>query len=199
MSNIRYTQKEKKEINDLYEKALDDLWDLWQTSTINEIRIRLAGEEQNNGKWYFYISDKQINLSTSAYMNHTIIYQLAAPQKKWGKTLLIKNKETTDAKKLFFLKQYEFIREKMLLRLEYAAKQKEGTKELFDNLKKKLNPESNVEIDFGNSTNLYPIEIVEEDGKTIGTINFGNQTIKIITEGDIVLIDKRNNKQKKKV
>ena len=199
MSNIHYTQKEKKEINDLYEKALDDLWDLWQTSSINEIRIRLAGEEQNNDKWYFYISDKQINLSTSAYMNHTIIYQLAAPQKKWGKTLLIKNKETTDAKKLFFLKQYEFIREKMLLRLEYAAKQKEETKEFLGNLKKKLNPESNVEIDFGNSTNLYPIEIVEEDGKTIGTINFGNQTIKIITEGDIVLIDKRNNKQKKKV
>lgn len=62
--------------------------------------------------------------------------------------------------------------------------------------------EAIVEINMPNNIGLQKIEVVEEDGKKIGTINFGDQIIKIYTEGEIVLCNKNEeakDKEKKKV
>lgn len=55
-----------------------------------------------------------------------------------------------------------------------------------------------VQIDLPPTQNLHEIEISEENGKKVGRIDFGAQTIKIITEGDIVLVNKTENSKVKR-
>ena len=55
-----------------------------------------------------------------------------------------------------------------------------------------------IEFNFPPSIAEKEIEIEKKDGKTIGTINFGERSISIITDGDIVLVPKLE-KEKQKV
>ena len=48
------------------------------------------------------------------------------------------------------------------------------------------------------SKNPDLIEIKNEDGKNVGIIDFGDKSIKIITSGDIVLVNKEKETAKHK-
>ena len=55
-----------------------------------------------------------------------------------------------------------------------------------------------IELDFTETLSQKEIEVEKKDGQTIGTINFGERSIHIITNGDIALVPKRE-KEKQKV
>jgi len=38
--------------------------------------------------------------------------------------------------------------------------------------------------------NQHKLEVVEEDGKKVGTLNFGSISLKIITSGNVELVSK---------
>lgn len=54
-----------------------------------------------------------------------------------------------------------------------------------------------VAVQFPESIDQHTIEIKEEDGRVVGTIDFGGKLIKIITDGDIVLDDQRDRSKAK--
>lgn len=68
----------------------------------------------------------------------------------------------------------------------------------FDDVYKKANaslreePHSEVSIEFNfpESIDKHQLEVTKENGYNIGVIDFGDKTIKIITSGDIVLVEK---------
>ena len=68
----------------------------------------------------------------------------------------------------------------------------------FDDVYKKANaslreePHSEVSIEFNfpESIDTHQLEVTKENGCNIGVIDFGDKTIKIITSGDIVLVEK---------
>ena len=77
----------------------------------------------------------------------------------------------------------------------------------FDDVCKKANaalrepPHSEVSIEFNfpESVDQHKLEVTRENGSNIGVIDFGDKTIKIITSGDIVIVEKnKDDKVKKK-
>ena len=60
------------------------------------------------------------------------------------------------------------------------------------------NKEAEVRIDLPESLNAKEIYVSEEGNKKVGVIDFGQQTIKIITEGNIVLVNKSKEEPKVK-
>ena len=71
-----------------------------------------------------------------------------------------------------------------------------GIKEAMSKLKQAR--EASIEFNFPSSVAPYEIEVTKEDGRTVGTIDFGDRTIKVITDGNIVLVPKREEKIKVK-
>ena len=57
--------------------------------------------------------------------------------------------------------------------------------------------DATIELDFPETLAQKEIEIEKKDGQTIGTINFGDRSIRIITNGDIVLVPKREEEKQK--
>lgn len=65
------------------------------------------------------------------------------------------------------------------------------------NVKGKDLSEIDVKLDFPKTQNMHQIDVYEENGHTIGILNFGERTVKIITDGDIVLVRRDKEKQPK--
>ena len=70
-------------------------------------------------------------------------------------------------------------------KIKQGKKEKEKSLKEYEDLAEKYSKEVNVEITLPDSINQHQLEIKKENGSTIGKINFGNATIKIITRGSI--------------
>ena len=198
MSNIKLTKEQQKDLLELYNKALDDLWEIWQTSALKSVYILMCFEDDKTKKWSFRIDDQDIKLTCNTGYAHSTSYILARAKTRFKKTVLIKDEEINQDIMFNFIKNYEDVRDKLIKRLSSSDSIKKDTDLLFARLKEKFNKESTVEIDLGDTNNRQTIEITEEDGKKIGTINFGFQTIKIITKGEITLVNKEEKTKNKK-
>lgn len=139
---------------------------------------------------YLYISDSKIMIYQPMW-DSQVKYTL---EKRVGK--IVNRNYTNYEIALVFIKCYEKIREILIDRLESDTKTKQGFFEAIDKVNKKYNKDAEIEIDFPETLNKHSIEVQEAKGKKIGVINFGDRTIKIITTGDIVLIDKEEIKEK---
>ncbi len=117
--------------------------------------------------------------------------------------------------KLEFIERYPENRKLIIAavnkRIPYEIRKKEKQKESQTNiddkvsngireamLKLKQAREASIEFNFPSSVAPYEIEVTKEDGRTVGTIDFGDRTIKVITDGNIVLVPKREEKIKVK-
>lgn len=198
MSNIKLTKEQQKDLLELYNKALDDLWEIWQTSALKRVYIPMYFEDDKTKQWSFRIDDQDIKLTCTDYAHSTNFYTLARTKTHFKKTVLIKNEEINQDIMFNFIKNYEDVRDKLIKRLSSSDSIKKDTDLLFARLKEQFNKKSTVEIDLGDTNNRQTIEITEEDGKKIGTINFGHQTIKIITKGEITLVNKEEKAKTKK-
>ena len=54
-----------------------------------------------------------------------------------------------------------------------------------------------IAVQFPESIDQHTIKIKEEDGRVVGTIDFGGKLIKIVTDGNIVLEDERDKSKTK--
>lgn len=198
MSNIKLTNKQQKDLLELYNKALDDLWEIWQTSALKSVYIPIYFEDDKTKKWSFRIDDQDIRLICNIGYSHSTSCTLARTKTRFKKTVLIKDEEINQDIMFNFIKSYEDIRNKLIKRLSSSDAIKKDTDLLFARLKDQFNKKSTVEIDLGDTNNRQTIEITEEDGKKIGTIKFGLQTIKIITKGEITLVNKEEKTKTKK-
>ncbi len=198
MSNIKLTKEQQKDLLELYNKALDDLWEIWQTSALKSVYIPMYFEDDKTKKWSFRIDDEDIRITCNTGYAHSISYTLARARTCFKKIVLIKDEELNQDIMFNFIKNYEDLRDKLIKRLSSSEAIKKDTDALFTRLKEQFNKTSTIEIDLKDINNRQTIEITEEDGKKIGTINFGHQTIRIITKGEITLVDQKEAVKTKK-
>ena len=59
-------------------------------------------------------------------------------------------------------------------------------------MRNKYQKEAIIELELEDAMNKHQLEITKENGKTIGKINMGYGAIKIITRGEISLIQKED-------
>lgn len=190
MAKLRFTKEEQQQIKQALNTVLDDIRELWQTTPLERIELTVDDEIRYRDIYYLVITDELIYLTD---IIHDDTYYLEERRKIGGV------KRSNDINLSFnFVKNYEEIRKKIEKKLSsYNENKKEGLKTI-DEVNRHYIREATIELDLPGTMNQHKIEISKEDGRTVGKIDFGNRTIKIITDGDIVLVDRGTNKIKKK-
>lgn len=97
-----------------------------------------------------------------------------------------------------FVVEYDHIRESLINYAQTALKDKKETMDKIRHIRSKYSNEVFIDLGQNNSMNMQNIELQEENGKKIGSIDFGNRLVKIITEGDIVLTRVEETKERVK-
>ena len=190
------TKELKKEIKETIKILVKDLRTLWNLYPYEEIKLSLNLYLTNYGNyWYFIMNEKEITIREASNGNHTHLERKGINNKPYQVGEYLAHQQ--------FINQYEKIRNQVESIQNSKKEQHESQMSKMSELRNKYSDESkkerkrleaSVQIDFPPSINVNDIEITEENGKTIGIIDFGKQLIKIITEGDIVLVDKRKDK-----
>lgn len=199
MREFKYTKEEIDKFEKAMTLAINELDSLYQRSGLKEIfipfnldRMKKYSENYNSRDWYFVIDDTgfyfSLGLGTKA--SHFIHF---AKRTKFGKNIMQFPINLDD---VIFLREYENIKSQVVKEVNEALVQRNSDFAIADKICK--NAESIVEINMPGSQNVHEVQVSEENGKKIGVINFGLQTVKIITEGNIVLVNKDDEKDIKK-
>jgi len=184
MSEVNFSEEERKEIKKSLNLLITDMRSLWDISEQNYIDINLGRDIINAYDWHLEIDSKKIDIVHYDWDGSSTRENLDY-KGKGSKQLFFNYVHAFN-----FIKNYDNIRKK----LEYEvkanlSKKHDGLKKL-EEVNKIYDKEASIDIQFPETKNPLPIEVCQEDGKNIGIINFGDRTIKIITNGSICLIDK---------
>lgn len=206
MSILEFTKEEKKQIRKSLKTVVKDMRSLWEIYPNDEIDIEVSLPEVDLSDygcfWHLLMDSKRIILYSAYSKNYSNlerhrIHHLQDLRYTKGDYLA----------HFGVIKAYDVIREKLYAELtKRKNKQQKNINSLVE-IEKKHSPktkeekkklEATVQIDLPPSNNVHEIEISEENGKKVGRIDFGAQTIKIITEGDIVLVNKQEKEKVKR-
>ena len=185
---MEYTKEEVKKIKETLEHIVDDLFEISKSSPKN-IVCQLG---TNSTELRIY--DKQIflrNERNSLYVaNWENQYHLTLGKRRSGtkiQTIFIK-----DAIDLYIqlMAEYDEIRKKVAEEVKKHQSEKEEKMAIVDSWYNKFNNNVVISIESPPTNNQQVIEIREEEGLKIGCINFGRNTIKLVTEGNFVLENK---------
>lgn len=192
--------KEKEEIIEMMKTIAKELHGFLEKAAVDEIKVRIK----------FKFRDRPINVDPTLHIEKNDIYISRAIG--YNLSIVEDGKFIFPLKDEFYLYDLEFIKnyKENRARIERKIKKdisvKEGYRKNMNEVRElweeeqaaaKHNP-ANIEIDFPKSNNQHEIEITKEAGRTVGNIDFGGRTIKIITDGDIVLVDRRKEQEKTK-
>ena len=107
--------------------------------------------------------------------------------------------DTVDIREVLFFREYEKIRATIMDKISKKQQEKQRDFDLMDKLTNNFNKKENiVEIKLPQTNNQHELNIQRENGRTIGTIDFGSASIKIITDGTIRLVKDEQVKTKVK-
>jgi len=196
MYDLKFNEKEKKELHDSLGLILDDIRSLCDLCEAKKIQLYLTELPKIfNGHMRLRITNEEILIDIYCTSHFDAI--LEKINKKGKKERPMVDPEVT----AYILKNYNVIRQLLQREIENSSKEKDSIKASIQEIKKQYTKDATIELDLPPSQNVHEIEIIEEEGKNVGIINFGNRTIKIFTDGDIVLVDRRqenNNSQIKR-
>lgn len=190
MEKSIYTKKELKEIRKTLDIVLDELEKIWNTGLLKKVKIPVTLEgikefDSNNLEfgWYFIMDDSGIYMHNDHKEGLDFYYARIL----YNGTL--KRYYNVDEREIMFFKEYDYIKNEIEKELELINNKK---KEDLSILKKiqRSHRKAFIELSFPPSINQHTIEVTEENGKKIGTIDFGNMAIRIITDGDVRLIER---------
>lgn len=183
----KFTKEEKKSIRDTMTAIVEELRYIYDATQLTRLSIRcpriagMSDDEFYDVEWNLVINDSNIHLENN--------YSCGGADIVFEKTTLFGNRKVV----IDYDRDYRFIivYDRVLKELEEKAKKSAIEKsEFFSKMQEfRKNHESIVEINMPQTMNRHEIKITHEDGRTVGTIDFGRQTIKIITSSDIVLVD----------
>jgi len=186
--NIKLTKEEKKAIYKVYNLILDDMNELQKISKSNKIDIWCDFKYKSSYP-HIALTDKAIVFYSSIDSYHYFLEEKGP--------IRTKRNNVNISTMIALIENYESIRSKLKSEIEKSTSEKETFFHKLAQINKKYTKEAEIEIDLPPSQNVHEIEIIEEEGKNIGIINFGNRTIKIITDGDIVLVNRKKSKLQK--
>lgn len=189
---IKYNKEELNTIKSAYNKILDDMDLLWEKSEIEEIELRIYfGKNPNNGLphdlgkiAYLVFNDQEIRMEYRNFRLSRIIN--IEKRNRRGKPSRNYDVSTMEA----LLEKYSEIREILKGKIEESISDKKRKIDLFKSIDEQYSKEANIELSLPETLNQHKLEVVEEDGKKVGTLNFGSISLKIITSGNVELVSK---------
>lgn len=192
MGKMLFTKEEKKDIEKSLGFVLDDIREMWKLSQVDEIYLNMG--IAFSAPVNLLINESKVTLYYSAWDGTSCYCKLER------KGLRGNNRIPSDYEVAFtFLKKYDdVIRPLIEGKIKETLTKKGLGLEALEAIKKHYDKEASIDIELPPTNNQHTIEITQEDGKNVGIINFGDRTIKIITNGDIVLLDRRKEPEKVK-
>ena len=181
-----YTKEEKRQIRKSRRAVVKDIRKIWKMYPYGEIEVPVKLNMREYGNYWRLIIDKKQIVIKSDNDAYTRLYPRTTSR----------NREDGYRAHSQFITQYEEIRKDILEIVNRRLESKNEHIKSLEDVSSKLNKkeekpkEAEVRIDLPNSINAKEIYVSEEGNKKIGVIDFGQQTIKIITEGNIVLVNK---------
>jgi len=196
---MEYTKLEQQKIKKTMDTLIADLDEIWSLGLIEEIKIPIdlpgienIDENYRATGWYFYMDDDGIYIENSIN-DESYVH---ARRNRNGK--LKGCYDTIDEREILFFKEYEKIRCEIMKKVTQIQTEKQSKIDLMDNLMRKFSGEATVEINLPNSNNQHELKVKEENGRTIGILDFGPASVKIITDGSIKLVNTSLEKTKAK-
>lgn len=177
MTKLKLNKEERKKIKKSMNLVLDDIRKLWAESPIKETYEYIS---INNNKYCkLIINDEAIYIETS--FSGPPIY---LEQKMPGN---ITKRTYDDDICVDFLKQYDKVRMDIVNTINIHSRRKKEAFKKLDEIIKKYDKKSNIEVDLSKTKTDHSVEISKKDGKSIGKINLGLANLKVTSQSDIVL------------
>ena len=197
MKSYNFNKEELGYLKDTLRLVLEDINEIYETSELEIISIDFLTHSEQE-RWKLITSDHKLTLKKDDQF--LAEFCRIKPTKK-NKGRYEYNYQWTNFGYnviLRFLASYKDIRKMLLETAQNGLNSKET---LMDELRKlRTNFTKEVYVDFGtnNTQNQHALEVTEQDGKSVGTINFGQKTVKIITDGEIILTHTKQIEEKVK-
>ncbi len=222
MKEITYSKEELDYIKDTLGLILNDVRSIYNATDQEHIFLETT---LNNEKYLLAINDKKIALLTLkvdidewiklwknddvnfSYKGNCLLEKVIIPEKSLLKKQQDKKYETNKLDKcsdtaiaVQFLLEYDRIREELINDIKNTHNSKEDIMRRISQIRCKYGNEILVDLGENKSLNQQTLFVQEENGKKVGTIDFGSRIVKIITDGDIVLtrVEEVKNKIKTK-
>jgi len=185
----KYSEEEIAKVKKVMDYILDDMRDFYKASNCDVLEIKF------NFDYKAYHDTLEISDDSICYF----FGALKAPstsdkwlyleeKKRFGKKVRYSRYEHDLF--LYIIREYEEIRKILESKVKEIQEKNNNDFSFIDKMLKKYDKEASIDINLPPSKNLHQLEVVEKEGKKIGTIDFGDRTIQIITNGDIVLVNK---------
>jgi len=182
MYDLKFSSEERRKIKKAINLILDDIRELWKITPIEEINIHI------DQLLKCYYCDLCIN-ENEIYLQRGVSLKITLEEQK----IEIKIKRINDYQICLDLVQnYEGIRKKILEIIEKYGNEKEDYFYKIDNLLNKYNNKGKKSKKISKSEeNILDLD---DTFQSISVINFGNDTINLVTNGVLVLKDKPDEK-----
>lgn len=192
------TTKEKRLIRSTIRLLIKDIRKLVKDYPESKIRVFAFQEEIGNygSNWYLEITAKQIYLQERHKESTSLI---ARKNKRYAVV-----DEDDYIAQYHFIKNYDLIRKnieeivnKKLRQIQENVDLMNSTRNKYKKkIKEKKQNKATIEVELPPSNNQYQLEVTEEDGKTIGKLNFNGLTLTLLVDEGIKITNKPKNKQK---
>lgn len=188
MENYKLTKEEKKKVREAFDLLLIDLGKLWSLSKVKRVSVRINSIDDygcqlvlEKNRVYIYSSKLNMSLFTDK-----TTYPVASRHMS-GELVASPFVELKTMVEL--IKQYDRIKSDLESEIIKENEKRSDTIESIESFRKDYDKEASIEIDMP-IQNQQQIKVTRDDGKTVGVLNFGDRTIKIVTNGAIVLVNK---------
>lgn len=201
METVTFTNEALENMKRTLNVVLDDLRNIWSSSSLNEAYIEFEMWKENTKDWTFYINNETIVIFKSGSREKYALEYTTIKGKIKKVKVPERNKmeETRIQNCVFrFLIKYDEIREKLIEKIKENEKSNDNCAKILDDIRAKYSSEVIIDLGLSQTQNNHEIEVIEKDGKNIGIINFGSKIIKIVTDGNITLTKRENPKTKRK-
>ena len=192
---IRYNTDEKNTMKSAYNKILDDMDLLWEKSETDNIELLVYYGKKgllHSEIAYLILNDLGIKLEYRNYLPFKVI--VVERRNRLGKPFRNYDIATME----LLLEKYSDIREDLKREIEESINDKKRKVTLFKSIDDQYSKEANIELTLPETLNPHTISLQQEEGKSIGEIKMGSGTIRIITNGSIVVANHKPVKVKRK-
>lgn len=205
----KFTEEDEINIHRTIKEIDEDLHNLLKSYGISELKVPIDYNKKESEldysfhmfehKWLLHVTNKDIWIRSRKSNSNWL--RIA------DENGIFTAFEVSYLPTLFVFSNFYYNRNRALVlkELKRQLKIKEKFSSTIDsNLEKaKKIKSATIEIDLPSSINQHSIEVFKENGRNIGIIDFGGRTVKIITDGDFVLVPREelssDNKVKRKI
>lgn len=211
-----FTSEEKRKIRKAYKTVIKDLELLLKEAKSKDISCSLGRNELLDSVVGFIYCNCFIEVADDYVFFKTRYENLNSTRDRVILATISKSGCLTPYYSNYLLcgavvKEYPKIRDMIIKEISFnnkavttkEQKEQQLKEKILDGLESVQNRYSNstdILIDLPPSQNQHRLVVKKEDGRNVGTLDFGNTTIRLITDGKIVLVDKtaQDSKVKKK-